>query len=1125
MSSCPACARPLADDFAFCPGCGSPLGALPAAADERRTVTAVFCDLVGFTAMTEAADPEDVDACVRAYGARARDVIERHGGVVEKFIGDAVMGLFGVPLAHEDDAERAVRAALRLVHAAGEIGGPDGSSLQARAGVNTGLVLVRGGAVAASGQGVVTGDAVNLAARLQAAAPPGAVVAGALTHELTRRVVRYEPLAPFAVKGKAEPVEAWLALAPVSRTGADEADGGHLDTPFVGRDVELAALEHEFDEALRTSQTQVALITGDAGMGKSRLVAELARRLDRRPELVTWRQGRCLPYEEGAAFGAFAEVVKSHAGILDTDGVETRRGKVDAAVPAVQDREWLLERLGALAGVPAPDSTAEASAAASARFVAALAGIRPLVLVLEDVHRADDGFLSFVEELARVGVGDGALLLVLTARPGLLDRWPGFLSPAAADDGAPPAATLRVALSPLAQAEVQSIVAAIGGYGAGEGLAERVVQVAGGNPLYAEEATRLLAGGRAEIEPPASLAAVYTARLDGLPAAQRDVLSDAAVIGVTFWDGALCSPGRRSRRATLEELDALEVAGLVRAERASTVAGERQFTFVHTIAREVAYERLTRDTRARRHAAVADWLEAKAAGDETAFADELARHRSSAFALAEAAGDVSFASELRRPAVRSLRAAGQRARAIDAAEAERWYGRAVELVEADDGVRPALLGEWGRVLLERGRGDDAADAVRAAIEGFIRSSQPEAAAFWSDLLAGVLVNLEDPGWFQAQEDAMRLVEDVGPCAEKADVLLASAMWRLNPGNDRVRAWEIAGEYAAMVEELDLDRSGLDWLQAELQWRAGDRTGLETLRRMESAQPSNDGGIAFCHASLAFDGPAAAIEVADEHIMYFERRAVPFCSEAFRSMLAAFQLWAGEWETALATADAAASGLPDTSFMDRANARLVRLLYEVWSGTRPTDGLVAEVAARAAASPIADTGFWCSVACAAAATAAGRVDEARAAIRTAAVRADGDPEYIFLVFPEAVRLALVLGETAAAHELAAYPETDLPVAVHVRTTAAALLAEADGRTDEAAAGFADAAARWHDFGVPYEEAHALLGLGRCLATLVREADAATTLADAARTFTRLGATPALREAERLLDVQAGRGAGS
>ena len=307
------------------------LAAPAAAAEERKVVTTLFCDLVAFTAMSEAADPEDVDALLRRYHAAARKVIESHGGTVEKFIGDAVVGVFGVPAAHEDDPERAVRAGLRIVQALEGMTRPDGSPLEVRVGVNTGEALVRLDVDPGSGEGFLTGDAVNVAARLQAAAPPGGVVVGALTRELTQRAVVYKELPAVAAKGKSDPVEAWRAVAPIARTGA--LDDRERLTPLVGREVELTALRGLLDAALTTSTPRFVLLVGEPGIGKSRLVAELFAYVDSRSELITWRQGRCLPYGEGIAFWALGEIVKAHAGILESDDAFTAEAKLDAIVP------------------------------------------------------------------------------------------------------------------------------------------------------------------------------------------------------------------------------------------------------------------------------------------------------------------------------------------------------------------------------------------------------------------------------------------------------------------------------------------------------------------------------------------------------------------------------------------------------------------------------------------------------------------------------------------------------------------------------------------------------------------------------------------------------------------------
>ena len=303
-SVCPSCEAVTPDGSRYCPQCGSRLVPPPPLGDERKTVSTLFCDLVGFTAMTEQADPEDVDACLRAFGDLARQVIERFGGSVEKYIGDAVVGVFGVPVVHEDDPERAVRAALRLVEETARLDRPDGASLRSRAGVTTGELLVARDVDPARGNGFIAGDAVNTSARLEASAAPGTVVAGSLTHRLTERVITYEPLPPMSAKGKSRPLTRWLARCPVSRL-ADEAAGERL-SPLVGRDSELACLVSLLRKAIDGRQPQVALLLGEPGIGKTRLVRELFAAVDTSSEMITWRHGRCARTERTARSGRCA---------------------------------------------------------------------------------------------------------------------------------------------------------------------------------------------------------------------------------------------------------------------------------------------------------------------------------------------------------------------------------------------------------------------------------------------------------------------------------------------------------------------------------------------------------------------------------------------------------------------------------------------------------------------------------------------------------------------------------------------------------------------------------------------------------------------------------------------------
>src|SRR6266487_190731 len=427
MTACPSCGHENAETNKFCAECGAPVGA-PARpiAEERKVVTSLFCDLVGFTATSESADPEDVDKMLASYFAVARTQIEAHGGVVEKFIGDAVVGVFGVPAAHEDDPERAVRTGLRIVEDALELEAVGGEPLRLRVGINTGEALVRLGVAPGSGEGFLTGDAINTASRLQSVAPEMGVAVGRSTYEATSAIFDYTELEPATLKGKSEPVRVFHATAPRSRLGTD-VTRTH-DTPFIGREIDLALLKGIFDKTVAAEAVQLVTVVGEPGLGKSRIVAELGAYVDARPELITWRQGRCLPYGEGITFWALGEIVKAHAGILESDASQVASDKLDALLPEGPEREWFRQRLLPLLGIEATSSAErEELFTAWRRFLEQIAEDSPTVLVFEDLHWADDAMLGFLEHL-----GDRAegvpLLVVGTARPELYERYPDYVN-------------------------------------------------------------------------------------------------------------------------------------------------------------------------------------------------------------------------------------------------------------------------------------------------------------------------------------------------------------------------------------------------------------------------------------------------------------------------------------------------------------------------------------------------------------------------------------------------------------------------------------------------------------------------------------------------------------------------
>jgi class 3 adenylate cyclase len=521
VSGCPSCGHGNQAGAKFCSECGAALVAdEPLAREERKVVTVLFADLVGFTSRAEQLDPEDVRGLLSPYYARLRSELERFGGTVEKFIGDAVMALFGAPVAHEDDPERAVRAALAIRDWVAEQ-----QQIQVRIAVNTGEALVVLGARPGQGEGMAAGDVVNTAARLQAAAPVNGVLAGERTFRATRAMIEYRPAPPVAAKGKRDPVPAWEAVQPRARLGVDVPHQAR--TALVGRDRELGVLRDALARVRAERAPQLVTLVGVPGIGKSRLVYELWQAAEAEPELISWRQGRSLPYGSGVSFWALAEMVKAQAGILEDDSSDQAGAKLAAmaaqVVGGTPEAGWVARHLGALAGLggdgaPTGGDRSEVFAAWR-RFFEALAEARPLVLVFEDLHWADDGLLDFVDYLAE-WAGPVPLLVVGTARPELQARRPGW------GGGKPNALTLS--LAPLSEEETARLIGSLLGRPALEAGQQAVLLLAraGGNPLFAEQYAQMLAEHGTGRPPPVpeSIQGIIAARLDLLAPADKRLL-------------------------------------------------------------------------------------------------------------------------------------------------------------------------------------------------------------------------------------------------------------------------------------------------------------------------------------------------------------------------------------------------------------------------------------------------------------------------------------------------------------------------------------------------------------------------------------------------------------------------
>jgi class 3 adenylate cyclase len=629
MAICPSCGQENPPIAKFCLACAQPLPdrshGLP---EERKVVTVLFADLVGFTARAERLDPEDVRAILTPYFARVRSEIETFGGVVEKFIGDAVMAVFGAPVAHGDDPERAVRAALAMCTAVHELNRNDPElELKVRIAVNTGEALVSLAASAAHGEGAVAGDVVNTAARLQEAAPVNGILVGEETYRATRSVIRYQHAEPVVAKGKQEPVRVWRALA--ASAGPGERAAGRV--PMLGRASELAVLERIWERVVDERRPQLVTLFGPAGIGKTRLASEfagLARAGDARVIV-----GRSLPYGEVLPYGAFATQVKQVARIFDTDEAGIACEKLDQAVAEllggeaheVSSHVAMLIGLGREGGV----GDRQTLFFSARRLVEALAKGIPTVLVFEDIHWADAGMLDLLEVLAS-RVRDVPLLLVALARPDLLERRPSW------GGGLPGYTALPV--EPLSEEHARELAAQVLTQMKRRSDESTEIGLVGeGNPLFIEELAASVAEDAAATaaELPTTIRGIVSARLDALPPGERAVLLDAAVVGKVFWTGALerMSSGEL---ALSELLDSLEGRDLIRREPVSRLRGDQQFSFKHDLIRDNAYATLPRPERRKRHAQVAAFLE-ETTPEVAAAASALAHHWSESGENARAA--------------------------------------------------------------------------------------------------------------------------------------------------------------------------------------------------------------------------------------------------------------------------------------------------------------------------------------------------------------------------------------------------------------------------------------------------------------------------------------------------------
>jgi class 3 adenylate cyclase len=660
MPTCASCGQQNPEGARFCNACGATLAVTGRPGEERRLVSILFVDVVGFTARAEQLDPEDVRAFLQPYYERVRTELERHGGTVEKFVGDAVMGVFGAPTAYGDDPERAVRAAFAVRDWA-EQGG-----LEVRIAVNTGEAIVTLEAVPGRGEAMVAGDVVNTAARLQSAAPVGAVIVGEETYAATRNAVEYRPAQPVLAKGKSAPVRAWLAVRATSRAG----ERPMAPVPMIGRERELGVLTGAWERVVGEGRAQFVTVFGPAGIGKSRLGLELAEVVGRQGGRAA--RGRATPYGESTPYGGFAQLLKQTAQIFDNDDPAEAQAKLrsrlaDLVGPAgAEEHAPQLEVLLGLgdAGIATDRETLFFSARV---FVEALGMSAPTLLLFEDIHWADSSQLDLLEMLAS-RVREVPVLFVALARPELLTERPTW------GGGLPAYSALPLdPLDPAGSRDLAEQLLARTGVAEGSEAA-RVAEMAEGNPLFIEELSASIAERSTAGELPTSVRAIIAARLDSLPLEERSVLVDASVAGRVFWRGALEEMAEHPDLSAT--LSSLEDRGLVGREAVSRIKGDQQFAFKHALIQDVAYQTLPRAERRSRHAAVARFLESTT--DRSQSREALGRHW-------REAGESSRAVE------HLVAAADQAGRGWAKGHALALYTQALDLLPEDDSRRRSVM--------------------------------------------------------------------------------------------------------------------------------------------------------------------------------------------------------------------------------------------------------------------------------------------------------------------------------------------------------------------------------------------------------------------------------------------------
>ena len=1114
-SGCPTCGATNPPGKRFCGDCGSGLVAASAAhpagptsspppVAERRLVTILFADLVGFTTLAEGRDAEDTRELLSRYFDLSRDVIARYGGTVEKFIGDAVMAVWGAPVAHEDDAERAVRAGLELVGAVRTLG----PSIEARAGVLTGEAAVTLGA---TNQGMVAGDLVNTASRLQSVAAPGTVLVGEATQRAASAAIAFESAGEQTLRGREAPVPAWRALRVVAeRGGRKRADT--LEAPFVGRDDELRLLKDLFHATSRERRARLVSVTGPGGIGKTRLAWEFTKYLDGLVENVWWHDGRSPAYGDGISFWALGEMVRGRARLLETDDEPTTRARVAETlathVPDPDERRWIEPALLALLGIESGISS-EQLFGAWRTFFERLSGTGPVVMIFEDFHFADAGLIDFVDHLVEWSRSH-PIYVVTLSRPELLEK--------RQDWGAGKRSFTSIYLEPLPEAAMRALLAGLVP-GLPESAVVAIVARADGVPLYAVETVRmLLADGRlaldggayqptgdlANLAVPATLTALIASRLDGLAPDERFLVSDAAVLGQSFTIAGLSAVSGVAEDELEPRLRALVRRELLALEADPRSPERGQYAFVQALIREVAYNTLARADRKRRHLAAARFFESL---DSDELAGGLAGHY---LAAQQNAAVGPEADALAAQARIALRAAAERASSLGSFDQALAFLQQALTVTFDPAEEAEILERAGESASAAAHHDQADALLRRAIE--LQRELGDRAACARAITA---LGRARFGPFRT-ELALAVLE---PAAEEfADLgtdpvyvaLLGQLARAYMMHNDLDRSILVADRVLAAAERADLVALVADTLVTKGTSLGSLGRGYEGLGVLETGMHlAERHGLAITAGRARLNrgfllSPGDPREgLANDRLGLAEARRLGHrtWADVFLTNAAVSARWTGDWDWALLELDELLAG--DLERETRISALTMTIQIQALRGA-PVAELLAE--AERLAGDALDRQIVTGVLGSRAATILVRgelLPAAEAYRRAAALTPGSTQDYIDF----AARAAIRAGDAAAAAgDLAAIEATGLrgPAIDARRAAIRAGLAALEGRGADAIALYRDANRRFRDAGLSLDEGLTAIEM----ATLLDPADPEVRVAvDAGREIlTRLRARP-------------------